>query len=383
MHQFVKILVTLVLAVVVLGAAKYLDGNPRSVKVEAPQETAAAVEETTAPVTTEAETEPPTEAPTEAPTETPVEEPEEKGNMRITFVGDCVLGADPVSYYASVGFIKTIGVDYSYPFRNVIDYFSNDELTLLNLEGPLTDMGNPFEKQHVFRGPSSYINILTENSVEAVSLSNNHVQDYGDLGYATTVDLLQDAEIAYVEQDDSEIFTTENGLKVGIYGSIYYKMDNEAIISAITSLKKQGCDLVVFAPHWGSEGAYQPTAEQRTLAYAAIDAGADIVWGTHPHVLQPVEKYKKGMIFYSLGNFSFGGNTNPGDYDTALLQLEVIRDEKGNVSLGELTIVPASISSVDNRNNFQPTPYETGSEEYDRVMKKLNGTWDGANLAID
>ena len=136
-------------------------------------------------------------------------------------------------------------------------------------------------------------------------------------------------------------------------------------------LKDQGCDLIIFAPHWGVDKTYVPTQEQMDVGYAAIDAGADIVWGSHPHALQPIEYYGDGVIFYSLGNFSFGGFTVPADFDTALLQQEILRDGDGNVSLGELTIVPCCISSIEGRNNYQPTPYEPNTEEYDRVLQKL------------
>ena len=152
---------------------------------------------------------------------------------------------------------------------------------------------------------------------------------------------------------------------------------------ALEALREQGVDLIIFAPHWGVEGTYHPTEEQKQVGHAAIDAGADIVFGSHPHVLQPIEEYGGGIIFYSLGNFSFGGNGAPKDYDTALVQQEVIRDAEGTVRLGQLTIVPASVSSVAGRNNFQPTPYEPGTEEYNRVLSKLDETFSGPNLKID
>lgn len=298
-----------------------------------------------------------------------------------TLVGDCTFGSNPVNYYAGYGFIKTVGDDYGYPFRNVQDYFSDDECTLINLEGPLCDGGNPVQKKHTFRGPTDYVNILTENSVEAVTIANNHTLDYGEKGYASTVETLTSAGIPFAQRDASVIFTTEHGLTVGIYGAVYYHLDREAITAEIAALD-QNCDLVIFAPHWGTEGTYRPTTEQVEIGHAAIDAGADIVWGSHPHVLQPVEEYNGGVIFYSLGNFSFGGNGYPQDLDTALVQQEIIREENG-IRLGETTLIPASVSSIPERNNYQPTPYAPGSEEYDRVLSKLDGTFAGPNLKIN
>lgn len=297
----------------------------------------------------------------------------------LTFAGDCTLGSNPNNYYAQQGFVKTVGEDYGYPFRNVLPWLEEDTLTLVNLEGPLTDESYPVQnKKHTFRGPTAYTRILTGSSVEFVSLSNNHTLDYGKKGYAATLAALEEAGVGYVEQDSTAIVTTDKGLKVGIYGAMYYRMDTETIVAGIAGLKAQGCDVVIFAPHWGAEGSYKPTAQQKELAHAVIDAGADVVWGSHPHVLQPIERYGDGIIFYSLGNFSFGGNACPTDYDTALMQLEIIRDPEGTVSLGELTVIPASVSSIEGRNNFQPTPYQAGTEEYERVLSKLEGTFSGS-----
>ena len=320
-----------------------------------------------------------TSRPETLPTET---QPGEE-HFLLTFAGDCTFGSNPVNYFADYGFIKTVGEDYAYPFANVIDYFANDEFSMVNLEGPLCDEGNPAQKKHVFHGPTAYVNCLTENSVEAVTVANNHSMDYGASGYASTLAVLKQAGVPYVERDSTAVVTTENGLTIGLYAAVYYKLDVADMTAKIAALREQGVDLVIFAPHWGVEGTYRPTEEQERVGHAAIDAGADIVFGSHPHVLQPIEEYGGGILFYSLGNFSFGGNGAPKDYDTALVQQEVIRDGEGNVRLGQLTVVPASVSSVTGRNNFQPTPYEPGTEAYNRVLSKLDGTFSGWNLKID
>lgn len=307
-------------------------------------------------------------------------EPQEE-RFLLTFAGDCTFGSSPSNYYAGYGFIKTVGEDYGYPFRNVLHYLQGDELTLINLEGPLTDGGNPMQKKHTFRGPTDYSNILTQNSIEAVTIANNHTLDYGQTGYDATLQTLNAAGIPYVERDASLILTTRSGLKVGLYGAVYYLLDVDTITAGIRGLKEAGCELIIFAPHWGTEGTYHPTTQQTEVGHAAIDAGAHIVWGSHPHVLQPIEAYNGGIIYYSLGNFSFGGNIYPRDYDTALLQQEVIRDESG-VRLGQLSIIPANVSSVSDRNNFQPTPYAPDSEAYSRVLSKLDGSFSGPNLPL-
>ena len=292
-------------------------------------------------------------------------------SLMLTFAGDCTLGSNPNNYFADCGFIKTVGDDYGYPFRNVLPYFTQDELTLVNLEGTFCDQGNPRQKRHVFRGPTDYVRILTENSVELVNLANNHSMDYGQAGYDSTLDTLGKAGIPYIQQEQSLLITTPSGLVVGLYGAVYYHLDQEEMVRQVTQLRQDGAQLVIVAPHWGVENTYTPTTEQQSFGHAAIEAGADIVFGTHPHVLQPIEQYQDGVIFYSLGNFSFGGNTAPKDFDTALIQQEILLNPDGSVQLGERTVIPACVSSVEGVNNFQPTPYPEGSEGYQRVLEKL------------
>ena len=334
--------------------------------------------ETAVPVTTAA-TAPVTEE-TAEPTTVPTLPPEQ--HLLITFAGDCTLGCHKEHNRAGYGFLMTVGEDYDYPFRNVRKWFENDDFTMVNLEGVLGDQGRPAGKKYAFRGPASYVNILTQNSVEAVSLANNHTLDYGEAGYEETKRLLDEAGVPYVEQNSSTVITLENGMTVGIYGTVYNSIHQKPVTEGIAELKARGVDLIIYAPHWGTEHSFRPTKEQVELGHAAIDAGADIVYGCHAHVLQPIEEYNGGVIYYSLGNFSFGGNIYPADYDTAIIQQEIILSGDGTVTLGERTIIPCSLSSMEKRNNFQPIPYEEGSEEYLRVLSKLDGSYSGSNLPV-
>ncbi|MBE6979670.1 MAG: CapA family protein [Ruminococcaceae bacterium] len=281
-------------------------------------------------------------------------------------------------------FPKTVGDDYGYPFRNVLSYFEQDDYSFANLEGTLGDQGKAQNKKYVFRGIGEYTRILTENSVNAVTLANNHSFDYGQEGFDETKRLLDEAGVPFAEHQSSTTVTTDRGLTIGMYALDFTRgePDREQMEADIRALKESGVDLVVCAFHWGRENTFQATKSQQEMGRAAIDAGANIVWGHHPHVLQPMEEYNGGIIFYSLGNFAFGGNSAPKDLDTALVQQEVIRELDGSVHLGQLTIVPCSVSSERGINNFQPTPYEAGTKEYDRVLQKLGGTYRGGNLPI-
>ena len=318
-----------------------------------------------------------------APADTePVET--EPGEIRyvLTFTGDCTLGSEPGQFESKGSFVHTIGTDYDYPFRNVADIFRNDDFTIINLESVLADSGSAAGKLFTFRGPTAYTRIMTGSSVEAVTLANNHTMDFGKAGYESTTKALTDAGIAYVEEGKTTLYTTESGLIIGLYADSFY-FSNADIQKNVKSLKDRGAEIIICAFHWGTEGSYRATAAQQGFARAAIDAGADIVYGHHPHVLQRIESYNDGIIFYSLGNFSFGGNHFPRDMDSAIMQQEVIRDENGQIRLGALTILPVSISSMKNQNNFQPILLAEDSAEYSRVMSKLDGTFKGADLVVN
>ena len=385
MHTFKKIMLVL-LSLLLIGELGFVglmmlrEGEspvlPGPAPTDAPTEPA--IPETTVPVT-----EAPTEAPTEEPTEPPTEPP--AVHYTFSFGGDCTLGSNRDKWYAGYSFIQTIGEDYDYPFANVREYFENDDFTMLNLEVVLADDGNSTGKLFTFRGPTAYSNILTGSSVEAVTIANNHARDYGTAGYESTKSVLDEAGVAYVEVYSSTLITLEDGLVVGLYaidGSVS-AIDKDKAVAGVQKLKEDGAELIIVAAHWGNEGKYRPNKNQQEIGKALIDAGANIIYGHHPHVLQKIEEYNGGIIYYSLGNFSFGGNRNPRDKDSVIVQQEIIREHDGSVSLGELTLIPCSISSVADYNNYQPTPCEEGTEMYNRIMAKLDGTYEGADLVVD
>ena len=374
-----KLILLIVLTCILLGMIGFIiydhfasQNNPLPAPTEA----------TAPPPVTEAPTEPPTEAPTEAPTEEPTEAPTEPEPIEytLTFVGDCCL-ANLKGWSTSAYFIGTVGDDYTYPFSNVQDYFATDDCTFINLECALTDSGNSASKQFVFKGPTNYTQIMTLGNVEFANVVNNHSKDYGQEGYTDTLAALDEADLLYVEQRDTLVFTTDSGLTIGVYADLYPE-DIDGLDEKIAAMRENGAEIVIVIMHWGQEYFYKPNDTQTELGHAAIDAGADIVYGTHPHVLQPVEAYNGGVIYYSLGNFSFGGHTNPEDKDSAIIQQTVIREPDGNVHLGEMTIIPCSLSSVSHTNDFKPTPLEPDTNSYDRVLSKLDGTYDKTKISI-
>lgn len=331
----------------------------------------------------EISTELPTQIPTQPPTEAPTEPQPE--HFLLTFVGDCTLGSNYKKEGRTTSFQNTIGQDYDYPMVHVRDYFVTDDYSFANLEGTLGDKGKIFAKDFIFRGDAAFTQILTRGGVEGVTLANNHSMDYRQEGYDETKRILEEAGLDYVEHLGTTMVTTESGLAIGLFAVDFLRGEpgEEEIRAAIGQLRENGAELIVCAYHWGRENTYRPTKDQIRMGRLTIDAGADIVWGHHPHVLQPVEEYNGGVIYYSLGNFVFGGNTDPEDYDTAILRQEVIRQPDGTVTLGQRTAIPCALSSYPKRNNYQPIPYAADSGEYARAMRKLTGEFTGNSLTAD
>lgn len=383
------LLCALVLALVAAGgfaAWKVLGGREEAVPDRVLQlDPTAEQTETTAP--SEEASQPPEEQtqPEEETTEA-TEEAVEVGPQEqwyvLSFAGDCTMGSTAATYWYESSYIQTIGEDYTYPFKNVLNYFEDDDFTIVNLECALTRDGGAADKLFTFKGPPEYTQILTGSSIEAVTVANNHSMDYGAIGYNSTKKALQEANVPFVEKDGTAMVTTMGGLKIGLYAGCF-DFSVPDMKAKIGALRSKGAEIVICAFHWGVEGSYRPTANQEYFGRAAIDAGADIVYGCHPHVLQKIESYGKGVIMYSLGNFSFGGSTFPKDYDSAIIQVKVVRGLDGKVRLGEVTSVPVLISSMKGQNNYQPTPVEEGSDAYNRILSKLDGSFTGPDLVVD
>ena len=293
--------------------------------------------------------------------------------ITISAAGDVTLGRDE-----SFGWERTFdheldlqGGDFGYFFRNVKDIFEADDLTIVNLETTLTTATKKADKKYRFKADPSYVEILKQGSIEAVSIANNHTLDFLEKGYQDTLMTLDEAEVGYFGYE--HIYITEiRDVKIGVLG--YYSMKvtdklKKEIKQAIDKLKSDGTDLVIVMFHWGIERDYWPNSVQKKLAYFSIDSGADLVLGSHPHVLQGIEEYNGKQIIYSLANFCFGGNKNPSDKDT-MIYIQRFNFKNGELISQEYDIIPCSISSVESRNNYHPTPLE--GDEAERTMYKIN-----------
>lgn len=287
----------------------------------------------------------------------------EPAELLLTFTGDCILGTD--EFFAwDTGFnayYERYGGEYF--LDQVRDIFREDDLTIINMEGTLTEETTRLEKQFAFKGDPQFVDILTSSSVEAANVANNHSHDYGEQSFLDTVNILEKNNIKTFGYDDTAMITVKN-IKIGLFG-IYELDDHLARIpqvkSNIAKLKEENADIIVAVFHWSNELVTVPDENQVTLAHLAIDEGADVVVGHHPHVVQGIETYKGKTIAYSLGNFCFGGNTHPTEMDTMIFQQKFALDVQKQITDSEINVIPCSVSSETSFNNYQPTVL-TGAE---------------------
>lgn len=297
-------------------------------------------------------------------------EPEIK-EIIVSAIGDCTLGTDDSFGYerSFTNVLDDNNRDFSYFFSGVIDILSKDDLTIANLEVALTDANIKKEKKFNFKGDPDYTNILTSGSVEAVNLANNHTLDYLEEGYEDTKDALDEAGVPFFGYGEYRILEV-NGIKIGLAGLSGWYEDGakDNTLSAIDYFKENETDLIIMTYHWGNEYEYEQNSTQENIARFAIDNGASLVIGHHPHILQGIEEYNGKYIVYSLGNFVFGGNKNPKDKDTMIFQ-QVFHFEDGVLTSTDIKIIPCSLSGEENRNDYRPIILD--GEEKDDVLKKI------------
>lgn len=297
--------------------------------------------------------------------------------VQLSFAGDCTLGGHEGWMNYSIGTFRVMQQEvgnYTYFLEKVQDIFAQDDCTIVNLEVVLADSPRGLNKDRKwnFRGTTDYVNILTQGSVEAVTLGNNHSRDFGQPGFDSTRQTLTEAGVGYCV--DQEVFFFEkDGVRIAFLGfwETNFRKHKKWMTTEIPRLKaEENCAAVVILYHGGREYTPKHSKTQQEDMRWAIDAGADLVVGHHPHVLQGMEIYKNRQIFYSLGDFCYGGNRKPREieYPTIVLGVELAFDKDG-LLYQQATIHPARISATSPRNNYQP--YLVTGELAQDVMQRL------------
>ncbi|MFQ6023498.1 MAG: CapA family protein [Acidiferrobacterales bacterium] len=305
--------------------------------------------------------------------------------LRIAAVGDIMLGGSAAPELARRG--------YAYPFVHTRPLFQQSDVVFGNLEGPLTNAGEPEPgKRYVFRSPPEKVApALAAAGFNLVSLANNHSMDYGVAGLRETLTALDAAGIKHAGAGMNRraarqpAFISAGGHVVALLAysltfpdSFWARHDrpgtafgHERHVRADVAAARQRADVVVVSFHWGREVTTELRPYQPSLAHAAIDAGALVVLGHHPHVLQAIERYKQGIIFYSLGNFSFGSYSR--NATRSIVARLLVEDGR----LTELQLIPINVNNVEVV--FQPQilyAHEAGRvlEELQRLSEPLHVT---------
>lgn len=217
------------------------------------------------------------------------------------------------------------GID---PFANVEPNLASADVAIVNLEMAITERGEPYDKEFVFRAPGSAALTLAGAGIDVVSLANNHVLDFGPVGLADTLSVLDEVNILRpgagsnnAEAYAPRVLTLDNGIRVAfvsatavVPGGFAASADRPGVADAKWAIPRvlaavraaaAGNDVVVVSVHWGIERETCPSEDQRALASDLIEAGANLILGHHPHVLQPIETFDRTVIAYSLGNFAW------------------------------------------------------------------------------
>lgn len=292
--------------------------------------------------------------------------------VRLALVGDVLLGSTVQNLLDANG--------YDYPYIHVRDRLRQADLAIANLETPITTGGEPAEKQYVYRSKPEALPALQDAGFRIVNLANNHILDYGQEGLIDTLKFLDEAGMYYVgagmndEEAYRAVFIEHDGIRIAVLGfsqvvpEVNWKAtkyqpgvaDMYALEPPVAAIEQAAstADLVIVIAHWGREREEVPNERQIAAAHAFIEAGADLIIGSHPHVLQGFEMYKGKWIAYSLGNFIFTTNDYAPTWESIILEAEC--DSSGDCAL---EVVPVWVKWAQ--------PIEMDEEDSNRLYKRL------------
>lgn len=306
-------------------------------------------------------------------------------HITISAAGDVTMGNYVGQGYAySFADVWNQVQDPKYFLENVYDIFSADDMTIVNLEGPLTTATQgKTNKTYCISGSPEYISVLTEGSVEAVNMANNHHLDYYEAGNKETIEVVEANGIVYCQEGHVGIFETQ-GIRIGLVSADVISLGSgceKYFKQGIEELQNEGVDLILASVHWGIEREYYPNDYQKKLGRNLIDWGCDLVIGHHPHVIQGIEEYNGKYIIYSLGNFCFGANKNPADKDCFIYRQTFSFEEGVRLEETEAKIIPCSISSISGQNDFKPTPAE--GEKAAKILERMTQYSESFGVTFD
>ncbi len=307
--------------------------------------------------------------PTTNKIEPTTDKPEDRTKVVISAAGDCTLGSDKCYSYKDSfeAFYDKYG--YKYFFNDVRKIFMKDDFTVINLECALTNSTKYADKQYVYRGKPEYAKILSYSDVELVSLANNHSHDYLEKGFSDTISALNKESVKYAYYYKIQIMKKGN-IKAAFISVDYWNCSKEMLKNYLNKADKLGADLKILSIHWGTNYEQNYDSKQKYFGHLAVDLGADLILGHHPHILQGIEIYKDVPIVYSLGNFCYAGKRNLGnERNTMIFQMEF--DFEGKKLDGtKCKIIPTYMSNKNPQNTYRPT-IVTSSNEKTKILKQV------------
>lgn len=307
----------------------------------------------------------------------------ERDTVTFTFAGDVLLDENyaVMSTYRANGSVLENCID-----PELLEIMQGSDIFMINNEFPYTDRGTPLaNKTFTFRADPVNVQILKDMGVDIVSLANNHASDYGEISLLDTLDTLEGAGIPYVgagrdlEEASKVVFYQKGDMKIGVVSATEVErmaspdtkgatentpgtfrcFQNDALEEVIREAKKE-CDFLIVVVHWGTESTDELDWSQPGQAADFTAAGADVVIGAHPHVLQEIAYVNEAPVFYSLGNYWFNSKTQ----DSCLVTLEI-----GDEGLVSAKFIPC-------RTSGSKTSLATGAEA-ERILEYMRGLSDG------
>ncbi len=331
------------------------------------------------------------EAEVDSKKETELEETQSTPEIKeiiISAVGDCTLGTNQKQSYSNSFDEYYDKYGEAYFLKNIKSVFEEDDFTIINLEGTLTNSENiRTSKEWNHKGKPEYVNILSNASVEAVTLGNNHIMDYQQDGVDDTIATVEGAGLSYALSGDwgnqFGLYETK-GVKIGFVSVNEYYDGNRVydwLEDGLAKLREQGADIVIAAMHWGGDKIHTLEENQRVMGKWCIDQGFDLVLGSHPHVLQGIEEYNGKYIVYSMGNFCYGGSRNPAEKESMIFQASFTFIDGVLQPQTDARVIPCRLSSVTDKNDYCPVVLE--GEEAREVLAQLNSYSEEFGLVID
>jgi poly-gamma-glutamate synthesis protein (capsule biosynthesis protein) len=336
--------------------------------------------------------------------------------------GDVTLGARLEEHLKALAVEDATLDPHGYPFARIAQHLRAADLALVNLEGHFTRRGQRLPKNFNFRASPHLAEALSRAGIAAVSLANNHVMDYGPVGLEDTLAALARKGIVGFGAGMSlpaarrGAVVERRGMRIGLLGYLFlgdHSIEPPALfagpgragvaghpwsVAAVEAMVRQDVgnlrprvDALAVSFHWGREKRYEPEGYQRRLGRAAMEAGAQLVLGHHPHVLQEIEAHRGGLIAYWLGNFVFGGKWKPDDTDAILLKVRLRAAipappttpapagpgpaGRPAAAVAGYEVVPLTLGLYPDA-PFQPV--ELTGEDAARVRARLEASWRGA-----